>query len=159
MNMDNNYDLPMYDKICPVCNKFFSTIRKNQIYCCENCKKKYYAEKKRVTVRKEHIELWKLCPVCKKNFQTSNIQKIYCCKECRSIAGKLAAHERWENAEYVRNRQRMRRGLKNKKTPLKKKKFSEGSNMNRIIEVMKKCQKAGYGHNYGLFVASEDFDK
>lgn len=57
----------MYKKVCPVCKKEFLTHKKDQIHCCNACRKS------------RHI---KTCPKCGNSFVTYNKDQTYCSIKC-----------------------------------------------------------------------------
>ena len=62
---------------CIVCGKEYTPKRKDQKWCCEECKKKYRNDKR----RKEHPD--KVCKYCGKSFSPKKDTQNFCCKRCR----------------------------------------------------------------------------
>ena len=101
-------------KRCKLCQKFFTTLNKQSVYCVKcRGKKKYYLTKERIEkecaycgfkffttnkLQKFHsvkcrnkfhenkTAYNKVCKLCKKSFTTTNNNKLYCCPEHYLIA-------------------------------------------------------------------------
>ena len=65
----------MVDRICEWCKKEFSTKKKNQRFCCKDCK-----SKSQITDNK------KICPVCWEKFKPHNNGTVFCSRECYGIS-------------------------------------------------------------------------
>ena len=65
-------------KICPVCNKSFTTARDTQVFCSLTCFGKHYSEIKR------HPPVEKICPICGKTFTVKyrNCKQVCCSPSC-----------------------------------------------------------------------------
>ena len=66
----------IFYKRCKVCQKFFSPIRSDQVFCGDKCRKKY---KYYNTLPKIN----KTCNQCGIKFITSNPHKVFCSDLCR----------------------------------------------------------------------------
>lgn len=72
----------VYTRQCayPECNEFFTTKRKDKLYCKTECKKKHEAQRFQEAQEKE----LKLCVHCGKAFYGNKKQR-YCCEEHAKI--------------------------------------------------------------------------
>lgn len=68
----------MYEHICVICGKPFTSARPDSKCCSRECK----YEKAKQYARAHKTEMKKTCPECGKTFVTTNPDRKYCSFEC-----------------------------------------------------------------------------
>lgn len=74
---------------CKCCGKEFKSKRSNTLFCCPNCRAKFYRQEAAENRKRECV-----CENCGKTFTTTRNNAKYCCDKCRTQANRKMQKER-----------------------------------------------------------------
>lgn len=150
--------VPETERECPICGKVFP-VWGTKKYCSDECRKKDSRRREKEFRRQDGKtrETERKCPVCGKVFTAKSCKK-YCSEEChkeaqrkryqmkRDTADGKALQEKWQQ-RWQNHFQRVgfSRAFLSR--------YGKSESMIQIVNIMRQCKAAGYGNNYGRFVA------